>query len=317
MIFEFLDLKPRNPYLSLAMDEAIALHFGRHTDEEWGAGIRLWSNPYSIIMGRTCKFEENLINQTSERYSRGFSRKNWNQVPYICRRMSGGGTVVHGPGNINFSFFFPQEKHPGLYAVKESYRVILGMVQRALEAQGYTCKHDGHSDLVLQSPDGGGVKISGNAQFRKYGVIVHHGTLITHSSLIDLISNQLSHPPKEPGYRNGRDHKNFLGALPGNFDITAFYNFLTNELKSLDGSSFSSSLPAEVRRSILASAGHMARDLYSNSDWIFSGRAPGKRLDSEGGDLKGPGGFPSGPSGSLRRDSTRRKFANHKGRSRT
>ena len=61
MLFEFMHVKPRSPYLNLALDEAVAFFFG-----EWSqrigiyGGIRLWCNKPSIILGRTDNPLENL-----------------------------------------------------------------------------------------------------------------------------------------------------------------------------------------------------------------------------------------------------------------
>ncbi len=274
MLFEFLDLKPRNPYLSLALDEAIALFYGKLRSEEFRGGIRLWANPPSVILGRTCKSQENVTEQLLDAFRTTSPSRPASGMPYLCRRSSGGGTVLHGPGNINYSIFLSLDKFPKTYDVKNSYKMILGMVQRALEAQGVNCEIRGQSDLALSDESGHLKKISGNAQFRKYGVLMHHGTLITRKNLVESVAQFLKHPPKEPDYRKGRDHGDFLGSVPDTFDFTAFYNYLAREMRGLFEANAVVPLPNQDRAVILHAAKRLVREIYGSSEWILEGKGP-------------------------------------------
>jgi lipoate---protein ligase len=281
MIYQFLDLKPRNPYLSLSIDEALVFYYGKINKSDFSGALRLWSNPLSVILGRTCQPEKNLIPEILNSYliqSGSFRKRDRNSsvnhiVP-LCRRASGGGTVVHGPGNINYSIMLPLDKNPELFSVKKSYEVVLNILKRSLEAQGYQCSLNGQSDITLLTEDGRNLKISGNSQFRKHGILMHHGTLITRPQLIDSIKDYLLHPPAEPDYRQGRDHKSFLGNLPDTFDITAFYNCLSLELKSLADDDISQ-VPKHELRQILSLSRNFARNFYSRKEWILSGHING------------------------------------------
>lgn len=272
MIFEFLDLKPRNPYLSLAIDEAIALFYGKVRTQDFHGGIRLWANPPSIVLGRTCKVDKNIIPELVESFRPEMKRSAANSRPFICRRASGGGTVLHGPGNINYSIFLSLDKLPRLFDVKNSYITILGMIQRALEAQGINCEARGQSDLAVPDATGHLKKISGNAQFRKYGILMHHGTLITRKHLVESIDRFLMHPPREPDYRKGRSHSDFLGSVPDTFDFTAFYNFIAGEMRSLAGEGAVVPFPSQDRYMILRIARQLVRETYGSEKWILDGQ---------------------------------------------
>lgn len=271
MLFELLDLKPRNPYLSLALDEAIALYMGRLREGRLQGGIRLWSNPPAIVLGRTCKPEENLTEGFYESFQPTKKRKS-PKGPFLCRRASGGGTVLHGPGNINYSIFLPLTAFPELYPVHDSYNTMLGIIQKALEAQGIYSEMRGQSDLVISNENGELKKVSGNAQFRKYGILMHHGTLITRKNLIEDISVHLTHPPKEPDYRKGRSHGDFLGSLPEAFDITAFYNLIATELKSFVGTPSITPLSGPDLKLLFSIARHLVHETYLEGGWIRSGK---------------------------------------------
>jgi lipoate-protein ligase A len=124
----------------------------------------------------------------------------------ILRRISGGGAVLLGPGCVNYSLLLSLEKHPELRDVRASYRQILGCLMRALDVPGLEVL--GLSDLVL-----GGRKVSGNAQRRGSRALLHHGTLLCG---LDprLVQRYLKEPARQPDYRQGRRHREFLGRLP-------------------------------------------------------------------------------------------------------
>jgi lipoate-protein ligase A len=65
----------------------------------------------------------------------------------------------------------------------------------------------GISDLAI-----GGRKFSGNAQRRTGDWILYHGTFLIGFD-IQLIDQLLPFPPKQPEYRGGRSHREFLTNL--------------------------------------------------------------------------------------------------------
>ncbi len=271
MIFELPDLKIRNPYLSLAMEDAIAEYCGERFKTLGISGfIRFWSNPYTIVLGRTCNARKNIRPEYLEQFRPTMDPRVWKRHPMIARRISGGGTVLHGPGNVNYSFFLPMEMHRDLYAVRHSYEVFLGMVTRSLHAQGIECGVRGLSDIVLE-PEGRQKKISGNAQFRKYGMIVHHGTLLVQKDIIPFISRFLNHPPAEPDYRKSRPHDEFLMHLPDTFDLSGFYNSLLSHFKTYAGTE-SALCPEPIRHEIIDRARRKTRQMYASSSWILDGQ---------------------------------------------
>ena len=272
MIKELLDLKPRNPYLSIAIDEAFVRFYEKN--EDFKGAIRLWSNPFSIVMGRTCIPEENLKPNFLNDFLPSMKKQNWQKMPALCRRASGGGTVIHGPGNINYTIFINLKKFPEFFDLKKSYSILLGMVSKALLAQGVECSVRGLSDLVF-TEDGVEKKISGNAQFRKLGIIAHHGTLITRKNLIQSVGEYLTHPPKEPDYRQGRSHESFLGSLPETFDITSFYSVLSQELRRILNTEYSEKVDVIENKEIFHIAKKLVCDVYARDEWILNRKIPG------------------------------------------
>lgn len=269
MTWTLYDERLRNPWLALAIDEAVCHFFAA---KEFESLIRVWRNPSAICFGRTCDASLNAHGESLLHLDPGFGRSHFQNKTVLLRRASGGGTVLHGPGNWNYSIIVSLDKFPEVFPVKQSYERFLGLAISALAQQGIEAHAAGQSDLV--TPVQGELrKFSGNAQFRKRGICVHHGTLLEDSSLISGISRALPHPPKEPDYRAGRSHDRFLGSLPAGFSISQFARDLSSATASWTGSEVRP-LSADVRKKIFQLAGKLAKKIYTNREWILQGKAP-------------------------------------------
>lgn len=158
--------------------------------------VRLWESPHHfVVLGRSGRAEAEANLEACEA----------DQVP-VLRRTSGGGTVLQGPGCLNFSLVLDIGKRPELAHVERSYQVILGWVIESLGlGSGLTIKC---SDLLLD-----GRKVSGNAQRRIPGWVLHHGTLL-YAMDFELIARYLTEPPRQPSHRKKRTHREFLANLP-------------------------------------------------------------------------------------------------------
>ena len=95
-----------------------------------------------------------------------------NSIPVI-RRISGGGTVFHDLGNLNFSFIMQSEAGKQVDFRKYTLPVI-----NFLKTLGVDAKFEGKNDLKVD-----GLKISGNAEHVYHNRILHHGTLLFETSL--------------------------------------------------------------------------------------------------------------------------------------
>jgi len=191
---ELLDLTLPTAAENLALDEALL--------EECEAGrtgnlLRLWELPaYAAVLGSASVRAAEV--RMAELQADG--------VP-LLRRISGGGTVILGPGCLCFSLFLGLDQ-PGLQEVRGSYCLILGKLAKVLSAHvpGVACA--GTSDLAVH-----GRKFSGNSQRRLRRYLLHHGTLLYDFDLSRL-PRWLHPPPRQPHYRACRDHLDFVTNLP-------------------------------------------------------------------------------------------------------
>jgi lipoate-protein ligase A len=122
----------------------------------------------------------------------------------ILRRSSGGGTVLQGPGCLNYALVLSLERRPQLANVANSYADTL---DRVAEAIGFASLEVRGSDILLR-----GRKVSGNAQRRTRGWLLHHGTIL-HELDVSVMERVLLEPKRRPAHREGRTHREFLTTI--------------------------------------------------------------------------------------------------------
>jgi len=125
----------------------------------------------------------------------------------IVRRQSGGRSVWIGPGTLQYAFALPYALSSELNAITTSKRFCNRMLLAALEVAAQV-NEDASGDLVVDTR-----KVGGLALRRVRNAMLLHGTLLTGADLA-LIDRVLLHPGREPAYRHGRPHRDFLANLP-------------------------------------------------------------------------------------------------------
>lgn len=153
-----IKLENTNPYFCLAAEEYLLRYF----DEDI---FMLWQSDKTIVVGK----HQNALAEINY----PFVRKN---NIAVARRISGGGTVYHDEGNVNFAFI-KNVKSPA----EISFKQFTGPVVEALEKLGIKAESSGRNDLVVN-----GLKISGNAEHVYKNRVLHHGTLLFDAYLENL-----------------------------------------------------------------------------------------------------------------------------------
>jgi len=92
----------------------------------------------------------------------------------FIRRITGGGAVFHDyEGEITYSVVVKEDDPTIPRDVLESYKTIGGGIVEALLRLGLEAEFTGVNDITVK-----GRKLSGNAQTRREGVILQHGTIL-------------------------------------------------------------------------------------------------------------------------------------------
>lgn len=158
--------------------------------------LRFWESPsYFVVLGVGQKLKADVDQEACAR----------EEIP-ILRRASGGGTVLQGPGCLNFTLLLSLEARPELQDIKRSYQTISDRISRSLGFDEIVPR--GTSDLAF-----GDQKVSGSAQKRARLAFLHHGTLL-HAFDILQVARFLREPEKQPEYRGKRGHGAFLTNVP-------------------------------------------------------------------------------------------------------
>jgi lipoate-protein ligase A len=213
-----LELTLPTPEENLALDEALLDQ--AEADETAGEILRLWEPAAPmVVVGRSSKLVEEV--KADECRRRG--------IP-VLRRTSGGTSIVAGPGCLMYAVVLSLVARPELRAIDHAHRFVLGRIAAALEpcAPGIRCR--GTSDLVLsdqkkcppasahgpcgrETPESAAFKVSGNSVRVKRNWLLYHGTLL-YNFPVELIEACLPIPPRQPDYRGGRSHRQFVTNLP-------------------------------------------------------------------------------------------------------
>jgi len=190
VLMNYCDLTFPTPEENLACDEAL---LDLCEDGLGGEILRFWEpSQYFVVVG--------YANKVSHEVHDNFC--DFNGIP-ILRRCTGGGAVLQGKGVLNYSLILRAqgELHnitaTNSFVLKRHCAALAAMLRAPVEIQG-------HTDLAI-----GGLKFSGNSQRRKKQFLLFHGSFLLDLD-IEMVEQALRFPSRQPDYRLGRSHSDFL-----------------------------------------------------------------------------------------------------------
>jgi lipoate-protein ligase A len=192
---KWLDLTFPTPAENLACDEALL----DDCEEQGGPEVlRFWEPAnYFVVVGFSNHVAQEVNVPACEKNNIG-----------IFRRCSGGGTVLQGPGCLNYTLILRIDRNPALHTITSANGFIMERHRDALGALlGQKVEMLGHTDLAWD-----GLKFSGNAQRRKRQALIFHGTFLLDFDLT-LMEKYLLMPSRQPDYRHDRPHGRFVRNL--------------------------------------------------------------------------------------------------------
>ncbi len=158
---KYLDKTYQTPQENLACDE-ILVNLCRENKEI--VCLRIWKpEQYFVVIGYGNTVEDEVYIENCK----------YLNIP-IFRRISGGGTVLQGPGCLNYTLVLKIKEDVNLLTIPDTNRYIMGKNRAALaKILGEKVKVSGITDLTID-----GKKFSGNSQRRFNDYVLYHGTFL-------------------------------------------------------------------------------------------------------------------------------------------
>ena len=195
-----------NPYFNIAAEEYVLREL---TDDVF----MLWRNNPCIIVG---KHQNTLAEINIDYVTR-------HDIP-VVRRITGGGTVFHDLGNLNFTFV--QNGKPEDLV---NFRKFTEPIIEVLRNLGVEAKFEGRNDLTVK-----GKKFSGNAEHVHKNRVLHHGTLLFSAQLGSLTDALKVNPEKfsDKAVKSIRSRvTNLSEHLPKEMDVLVFKEKILDHIK--------------------------------------------------------------------------------------
>lgn len=228
-----------DPYFNLAAEEYIFKNFPDDT-------FMLWRNEPSIIIGK----HQNAFAEINHEFVRKHNFK-------VVRRISGGGSVYHDLGNLNFTFITKGDINNLVDFSKFTLPII-----DTLSKLGLAVQIGQRNSLYID-----GKKISGNAEHIYKDKIIHHGTLLFKSNL-DYLKKSLT--PSDINYQDKAVKSvrstvtNISDHLPGYLKITEFENFIFKQMLN-SNEAWQYELTEEDKKSITI----LKNEKYQTWEWNY------------------------------------------------
>ncbi len=191
----FIDSTLPTVAANLAVEEALLelAEQGR-----WGQEyLRIWhADEVFAVIGRGSKYLQEVNGSACE--DAGIS---------VFRRISGGAAIVAGPGCLLYAVMLSLRHRPELQMVDVAHEFVMQEMVSALKPVAPHLTYAGTCDLVID-----GRKVSGNSLRVRREWLLYHGTLLLDMDLQNM-DRFLNHPPREPEYRQHRQHHDFVANI--------------------------------------------------------------------------------------------------------
>jgi lipoate-protein ligase A len=240
----FIESNSFNPYFNIASEEFLLKNFNDDI-------IYIYLNSPSVIIGK----HQNAFAEVDYLYLKK------NNIDLV-RRISGGGAVFHDEGNINFCIIKKiKDGHK-----TNDFNIYISAIINFLNNLGIEVNTDKRNNIFIK-----GKKISGNAEHVIKNKILHHGTLLYSSNLIQL-KNSLFNKNKyfDKAIKSVKsDICNISDYLNHKININYFLKLFNDYLKK----SFDT-IDYQFSENDLLSIQNMINEKYSGWEWNFGFSPP-------------------------------------------
>ncbi len=236
-----IDSPSHDAYFNIALEEYLLYKYP--TEDIF----LLYINAPSIIVG---KFQNTLAEINLDYVKE-------NQIK-VVRRMSGGGTVYHDLGNLNFSFHTLLGEFDFM-----DFSTFTAPVVHVLNELNVPAKLEGRNDLLVD-----GKKFSGNAKLAKNGKMIQHGTILFNSDMSVLGDALKINPLKyvDKAIKSNRARvKNLIEYLPKEMTTDELKMLLIEEMLANNPKAKS----IELSQEDIQGVGKLIEEKYNTWEWNF------------------------------------------------
>ncbi len=227
-------------YFNLALEEYL---LRRHAEDVF----MIWQSETSVVAGK----HQNIMAEFNHTYVRKNNIR-------IARRLSGGGSVFHGPGNVNFTFIKNGEAGKLI-----NFKFFVRPIVDFLADMGIKAEIGKRNDLLID-----GKKISGNAEHIYKTRVLHHGTLLFNANLTGLNESIKANRGRyfdKAVQSNRSEVTNIYDHLSSKIStrefITRFEQFLRQR--------YTGSVPYQLSESEINEVKALREEKYATNDWVY------------------------------------------------
>ncbi len=229
-----------NPYFNIACEEYILKNFSQDC-------FMLWQNAPSIIVGK----HQNTLAEINQ----NFVTKN--NLP-VVRRISGGGTVYHDLGNLNFTFITTAKAERIV-----NFQYFTKPIIELLADLGINATLNPRNNIFIEDK-----KITGTAAHIFKNKVIHHGTLLFSTSIKEIEkavdNNPITYHDKAiKSVKN--TVTNIFNHLENKISINIFRELLRNKLTI----SFEITETHTLTGNDIANINNLVNAKYKTWDWNY------------------------------------------------
>lgn len=242
---EYLESAIHDPRWNLALEEYVFDCMDRSKSY-----LILWQNDHTIVIGKY----QNAIAEINNDYVRDHGIT-------LVRRLSGGGTVYHDLGNLNYTFIMDADE-----AETINFHMFCQPIIETLADFGVKAELTGRNDLVVD-----GKKFSGSAQYIRQGRVMHHGCIMLSADLTVL--GRALHVDQEKIASKGVKSvvsrvTNLCDYLPSGIGVEEFKAALISHLSKKEDFH-----PCQLSEAVLEEIARRKQARYDTWQWNY-GRSP-------------------------------------------
>ncbi|KAK6203272.1 uncharacterized protein RJT21DRAFT_25886 [Scheffersomyces amazonensis] len=218
--------KLSNPYINLAIEDYIYHKMPKPEDINVNYNrLMFYVNSPCVVIGKN----QNPWKEVNLPLLNSLS------IPLV-RRRSGGGTVVHDLGNVNYSFMTTKEKFD-----RFTFANLVTNAVNSIPGSKYSIEVNERGDITTKSSqDGINYKVSGSAYKLSKGKSYHHGTMLLNSRL-DILGKLLHRDESKLGIVDASNSIDSVKSKVTNLELTQeqFIQYVSDKFSDLYGTELS------------------------------------------------------------------------------